>query len=98
MHGGSSYSEFQTTIFRFKDKSGSESHMEMRVRAGDAARFAIVLSDIMEASVKYSPPSSRGESRSDSPRSSAQHEERARQPMTLGSANMSPPQLTINET
>jgi Amt family ammonium transporter len=52
MHGGSSYTEFQTTIFRFKDKSGSESQMEMRVRAGDAARFAMVLSEIMETEAK----------------------------------------------
>jgi len=52
MHGGSSYTEFQTTIFRFKDKSGSESQMEMRVRAGDAARFAMVLSEIMETDAK----------------------------------------------
>jgi Amt family ammonium transporter len=52
MHGGSSYTEFQTTIFRFKDKSGSESQMEMRVRAGDAARFAMVLSEIMETDPK----------------------------------------------
>ena len=52
MHGGSSYTEFQTTIFRFKDKAGSESQMEMRVRAGDAARFAMVLSEIMETDAR----------------------------------------------
>ena len=36
-HGGASYSEFQTTIFKYKDASGTEKSMEMRVRAGDAA-------------------------------------------------------------
>ena len=46
-HGGASYSEFQTTIFKYKDASGTEKSMEMRVRAGDAARFAMILSDVV---------------------------------------------------
>ena len=49
-HGGASYSEFQTTIFKYKDASGTEKSMEMRVRAGDAARFAMILSDIVSTS------------------------------------------------
>jgi len=46
-HGGAAYSEFQTTIFKYKDASGTEKSLEMRVRAGDAARFAMILSDIV---------------------------------------------------
>jgi len=54
VHGGQSYTEFQTTIFKFKDKSGAEGSMEMRVRAGDAAKFAMVLSEIMDSDLSHS--------------------------------------------
>ena len=47
-HGGRSYTEFQTTVFKFKTASGAEHSMEMRVRAGDAAKFAMALSEVME--------------------------------------------------
>ena len=49
-HGGRSYTEFQTTVFTFKTPSGGEHSMEMRVRAGDAAKFAMALSEVMEGS------------------------------------------------
>lgn len=47
-HGGRSYTEFQTTVFTFKTPGGGEHSMEMRVRAGDAAKFAMALSEVME--------------------------------------------------
>ena len=49
-HGGRSYTEFQTTVFTFKTPGGGEHSMEMRVRAGDAAKFAMALSEVMENS------------------------------------------------
>ena len=49
-HGGRSYTEFQTTVFTFKTPGGGEHSMEMRVRAGDAAKFAMALSEVMETS------------------------------------------------
>lgn len=83
VHGGQSYTEFQTTIFKFKDKSGSEGSMEMRVRAGDAAKFAMVLSEIMDTDISHSggrspPPPPTGAVMS---------------PM----ANLGPPRLTTHE-
>ena len=47
-HGGQSYTEFRTTVFTFKTPNGGEHSMEMRVRAGDAAKFAMALSEVME--------------------------------------------------
>mmetsp|Transcript_10363 Transcript_10363/g.25397 ORF Transcript_10363/g.25397 Transcript_10363/m.25397 type:complete len:684 (+) Transcript_10363:304-2355(+) len=49
-HGGKAYTEFQTTVFKFKTASGAEHSMEMRVRSGDAAKFAMALSEVMDAS------------------------------------------------
>ena len=49
-HGGRSYTEFQTTVFTFKTPGGGQHSMEMRVRAGDAAKFAMALSEVMENS------------------------------------------------
>ena len=42
VHAGRSYTEFQTTVFRFKSNKGVEHQMELRVRAGDAAKLAMV--------------------------------------------------------
>ena len=53
-HGGRSYTEFQTTVFKFKTASGNVHSMEMRVRAGDAAKFAMALSEVMEGSNRSS--------------------------------------------
>lgn len=53
-HGGDAYSEFQPAIFKFMDKqSGTESSVEMRVRSGDAAKFAIHLSKLLETDVTH---------------------------------------------
>ena len=60
-HGGQSYTEFQTTVFTFKTASGGHHSMEMRVRAGDAAKFAMALSEVMEGSAGTS-DSDRGDS------------------------------------
>lgn len=60
-HGGQSYTEFQTTVFTFKTASGGHHSMEMRVRAGDAAKFAMALSEVMEGSAHES-ESDRGDS------------------------------------
>ena len=49
-HGGRSYTEFQTTVVTFKTPGGGEHSMEMRVRAGDAAKFAMALSEVMDNS------------------------------------------------
>jgi Amt family ammonium transporter len=67
-HGGRSYTEFQTTVFTFKTPGGGEHSMEMRVRAGDAAKFAMALSEVMENS---SNGSDRAASRGGSTRSGA---------------------------
>lgn len=48
-HFGRAYTELQTTIFQYTTKSGEKAHMEMRVRAGDAAKFALALSEVMDA-------------------------------------------------
>jgi len=53
-HGGRSYTEFQTTVFTFKTRDGAQHSMEMRVRAGDAAKFAMALSEVMEGSTHNS--------------------------------------------
>lgn len=53
-HGGRSYTEFQTTVFKFKSANGTEHSMEMRVRAGDAAKFAMALSEVMDGSTRSS--------------------------------------------
>ena len=104
MHGGSSYTEFQTTIFRFKDKAGSESQMEMRVRAGDAARFAMVLSEIMETDARSTSatPSRRSSTSDSSPtlRSPARSPGRSTAPLLpdLGNlCHLGEAKLTINE-
>ena len=53
-HGGDAYSEFQPAIFKFMDKqSGTESSVEMRVRSGDTAKFAIHLSKLLETDVTH---------------------------------------------
>jgi ammonium transporter, Amt family len=83
VHGGQSYTEFQTTIFKFKDKSGGEGSMEMRVRAGDAAKFAMVLSEIMDSDISHSGGRTPAPPPSGAPRS----------PM----ANLGPPRLTTHE-
>ena len=48
-HFGRAYTELQTTIFQYTTKSGEKASMEMRVRAGDAAKFALALSEVMDA-------------------------------------------------
>lgn len=50
-HFGRAYTELQTTIFQYTTKSGERASMEMRVRAGDAAKFALALSEVMDAEV-----------------------------------------------
>jgi len=50
-HFGRAYTELQTTIFQYTTKSGEKASMEMRVRAGDAAKFALALSEVMDAEV-----------------------------------------------
>ena len=71
-HGGRSYTEFQTTVFTFKTPGGGEHSMEMRVRAGDAAKFAMALSEVMENSSNGSDRGgSAGASRGGSTRSGA---------------------------
>ena len=68
-HGGRSYTEFQTTVFTFKTRDGAQHSMEMRVRAGDAAKFAMALSEVMEGSTHNSSDSAglamNGSSRAD---------------------------------
>lgn len=52
LHGGESYPEFQSAIFNFKDKiTGSQSKLEMRVRASEAAKIATTLAALMDTSV-----------------------------------------------
>ena len=51
IHCGRAYTELQTTIFSYTTKSGEKAQMEMRVRAGDAAKFALSLSEVMDADV-----------------------------------------------
>ena len=48
-HFGRAYTELQTTIFQYTTKSGEKASMEMRARAGDAAMFALALSEVMDA-------------------------------------------------
>jgi Amt family ammonium transporter len=48
---------------KFKTASGQEHSMEMRVRAGDAAKFAMALSEVMEGSQRSSENGSDSQSR-----------------------------------
>lgn len=41
-HGGDSYEEFQTTIFKLTNKKGEATLLETRVREGDIAHFALL--------------------------------------------------------
>ena len=57
LHGGASYPEFQSAIFNFRDKkTGVESKMEMRIRAGDAAKIAVTLAALLDTQVSELAP------------------------------------------
>ena len=61
-HGGDSYEEFQTTIFKLTNKKGEATSLETRVREGDVAEFALTLAKLLDADVNAIDGSSTGTS------------------------------------